>query len=93
MKIRSFHERAGVRAVPYGDEEKKMILQQAKQEYDENDGLLATDTYMSLGFAYGDTQRGNIIQLWDLMSQAEVDMEGIDPEENIFMDYDESAGV
>lgn len=75
-KIRELGLRAGVLFVPYEEYEVRQLLIKAKEEFD-NDGVVATDTYMRLNLSGVDMDR--VTQVWELMKTAEVNPDGIEP--------------
>ena len=70
LKIRAFHARAGIRVVPYTESEMREVLVAAKEEFDET-GVLCTDTFMMLNTV--GYNAAEVLQLWQMMSTAEVD--------------------
>ena len=91
MFIREFHAKAGIRVVPYVEEEMRAVLVAAKDEFD-RDGLVHSDTYMKLNTVGYDADE--VIKLWTLMAKAEVSVDTTtDTPLNTFGDNEEADNV
>lgn len=76
-KIRAFHRRANLLVLPYSHEEQRAELVKLQDEFNENNGVLAADSFMHLNLmTNGQAER--VTELWQLMIDHEVDMDGID---------------
>lgn len=88
LKLRAIHFRGTGRfLVPLSHEEVKLLLEEAKKEWEENGHVLATDTYMALNAAGYDPEK--VTGLWEMMEKAEINPEGIDDHPDLSPEQEE----
>ena len=87
LKLRAVHFRGTGRfLVPLAPEEVKLLLEEAKKEWEENEHVLATDTYMALNAAGYDADK--VTALWEVMETAEINPDGIEDHPDLIQEED-----
>ena len=80
-KIRQFHlQKGNIIVIPMSSEEHRETLTRFQDEFNSNDGVMATDHYQLINQMTGGAA-DKITELWTLMLDNEIDMDGIEPTE------------
>ena len=80
-KIRQFHlQKGNTIVIPMGSDEHRETLTRFQDEFNDNDGVMASDHYMLINQMTGGAA-DKITELWTMMLENEVDMNGIEPTE------------